>query len=608
MRFHLLFAFAPVACGDALPCEIRFVDLDADGFGDLFRPVEVCPGDVDDGLTPRGGDCDDTDPLVHPDAIEVCDTLRVDEDCDGDANADDDSAADVFVVFVDADGDGLGDRQAGPVRTCNLLAGHVFNDADCDDGDPFVGFGVAVLEGGYGCYQDADGDGYGATEPDSAAAQPGSDCDDFDARTFRHALESDLGDIDRNCDDLIIDEIREDFETGDLTEVVFPAFDPSRAYDISDTKGGGVASSGRYSMELPFFGNMNSHLLSLAHSCTTLTWSFDVHRGQDDPSTSDELRFEAVGSTIQRLVTVDGSGTDQAFRTLRGSNLNPALYSTTFFRWVVVGASPTERFYVDDVELACRGVDLDADGYGTNEDCDDLDPQQWSSCASCVDVDGDGYGQDCDLGPDCDDDDATVSPAAIDDLRDGSDVDCDGIDGPTLQDSFEAGIPDPNTWLTLFGGHSYAIDRAATGARSLLLTGGAAMSTPRDFSVCTDVEYSMQLARSAPAPSSKETFEISFWDGSAWVVAQTIPGTGAEDADFTALSGVLVGADHDAFELQLRALGTGAFSVDDVVVACGDGDGIPEPADCAPADPDIFPGQVDVDGDGIDSDCDGFDS
>ncbi|MBX3245640.1 MAG: lamin tail domain-containing protein [Myxococcales bacterium] len=43
----------------------------------------------------------------------------------------------------------------------------------------------------------------------------------------------------------------------------------------------------------------------------------------------------------------------------------------------------------------------------------------------CVDEDGDGYGEGCALGPDCDDDDATVNPGATE-VCDGRDNDCDG--------------------------------------------------------------------------------------------------------------------------------------------------------------------------------------
>jgi hypothetical protein len=56
-------------------------DDDGDGFGEEGADLLVC--DASDALAEQGGDCDDSDALVNPDATEICGN-GVDEDCDGD--------------------------------------------------------------------------------------------------------------------------------------------------------------------------------------------------------------------------------------------------------------------------------------------------------------------------------------------------------------------------------------------------------------------------------------------------------------------------------------------------------------------------------------------
>jgi hypothetical protein len=56
-----------------------YPDVDADGYGDQAYPVDACIQPPAHIL--QGGDCDDTNPMVHPGIEEVCDMF--DNDCNG---------------------------------------------------------------------------------------------------------------------------------------------------------------------------------------------------------------------------------------------------------------------------------------------------------------------------------------------------------------------------------------------------------------------------------------------------------------------------------------------------------------------------------------------
>ena len=145
-------------------------DNDGDGFDDF-----MCGGD----------DCDDSDPSVSPDALEVCDDI--DNNCDGDI--------DEFCDCWDADGDGHYAEECGGL--------------DCDDTDPWIS--PDAFEDCYdGIDNDCDGeidewhewcdcwdddhDGYFAEECG------GDDCDDADPGVNPGQMEMMNNGIDDDCD------------------------------------------------------------------------------------------------------------------------------------------------------------------------------------------------------------------------------------------------------------------------------------------------------------------------------------------------------------------------------------------------------------------------
>ena len=69
-----------VVDNDALDGTTYYADEDGDGFGDPAAPGLAC--EIPLGALIVGGDCDDGDASVNPDAIELC-SSGVDEDCDG---------------------------------------------------------------------------------------------------------------------------------------------------------------------------------------------------------------------------------------------------------------------------------------------------------------------------------------------------------------------------------------------------------------------------------------------------------------------------------------------------------------------------------------------
>ncbi|MCB9778939.1 MAG: lamin tail domain-containing protein [Alphaproteobacteria bacterium] len=145
-----------------------------------------------------GTDCDDSRDDVNPAADEVCDDDDVDEDCNGVADDADSGVVDAETLYPDDDHDGYGADGAATV-TCESPDGYGEGDGDCDDDDPTVYPGATETwyDGvdqdcdGHSDY-DADFDGY------DSDLYGGSDCADDDADVNPGQVEI--------CDDLETDE------------------------------------------------------------------------------------------------------------------------------------------------------------------------------------------------------------------------------------------------------------------------------------------------------------------------------------------------------------------------------------------------------------------
>ena len=452
LRTALLLALTLVAtaCGDKED-DTAFPDLDGDGWSAMR------------------GDCDDQDPLVHPDALEVCDDLDVDENCNDLVDDDDPEvlASSKTEWFPDGDGDGYASDEAAGELSCDPPGGtSVLNQGDCDDGDDTIHPDASEIcdDTDNDCdglvddeddsldpdttvtwYPDADADGYGDPEgATEACSQPsgtiadGTDCDDTDPNIHPGAQEiCDDEDIDQDCDTWADDV---DPSTDRSTRSEWWADEDHDGYGDPDTVTEACDQPDWYvaPAELSDCDDGNDAINPEAT---------EICDGDDDDEDCDGLADDADDS-------VDSSG----FTTWYADS-DADGYGDVAIGSDACDATSGQVADATDCDDGDAAINPDADELcnGYDDNCNDqvdedhaIDVLIWY-----MDADGDSFGDsshtdiDCDQptgmvadDTDCDDSDAAINPDATE-VCDGADNDCDA-----LVDEDDTDLVGASTWYT----------------------------------------------------------------------------------------------------------------------------------------------------------------
>ena len=110
-----------------------FFDGDNDGFGDMTSGIFYCTNPGGRWIL-DGTDCNDNNPQIHPNALEICD--GIDNNCDKDIDYVSQDTTEVFegiIYYEDLDGDGYGSSET--IESCYPLEGYVLESGDCNDND-----------------------------------------------------------------------------------------------------------------------------------------------------------------------------------------------------------------------------------------------------------------------------------------------------------------------------------------------------------------------------------------------------------------------------------------------------------------------------------------
>jgi hypothetical protein len=435
VRPYLLLLLA-LGCRDSLPGykDPSVTPTDSDPPVTDTDDTTAEAADLDQDSWTVEDDCDDSDPSINPDAVELCD--GVDQDCNG--VVDDGSTA---PFWPDGDVDGYGG--GAPIQACTAPDGYVADATDCDDTRRDVNpAGIELCDGadqdcdgviddGVGIVRffDLDGDGTGAGDAVTVCAEgPGlvvtnGDCDDTAADVRPGAPERCDG-RDEDCDGVADDD----------------PVDAGTFYADADADGEGDPASALVTC------TPDATAVTTGEDCddtdpTVAPGRQETCDGRDEDC--DRLVDEDVTDDLSWFRDGDGDGVGTAGEIVQACAAPPGFV-----------AAPGDCDDAEDDRFpgnpeVCDGLDNDCDAA-----IDDGVGATWH-----LDRDGDGRGDDLSatiacavppghVGPggDCDDAAPTVFPGAGE-LCDGLDNDCNG----TVDD----GAVVPGVWYPDGDGDSF---------------------------------------------------------------------------------------------------------------------------------------------------------
>lgn len=478
---------------DAIDSSVWYVDSDGDGFGDDENTLLSCI--QPSGTVALGGDCNDMESTINPDVLESCDSIGIDENCNGLINDDDlyldPSSLTTFYPDNDIDGEGDGEN---PIQQCDSPLGYVLNASDCDDTDSTVNTnGIELCDGidnncdgtvdeGFPSSEyfiDADGDNFGDPSQSIDACQKpigysinDEDCNDNDSNINPSIAEvCDSNDIDENCNGL----------SDNLDSTVLQSTQLLNYFDNDADGYGGNLGMEFYSCDLsPGYSLNNFDCDDLNEFINPLGIEVcdenDLDENCNGFSDDDDLTLSALDKIVW---SPDGDG--DGFGDENGVFIYSCEDPSTLVTYVpnTLDCDDNNSLVSPSAIEVCDDFDIDEDCNGYSDDTEpNISPSnqlEWYP-----DFDLDGFGSNiaiiqCErpllnnyinINGDCNDNDLAINPNADEVCDNGmTDEDCDGLyddDDPdvlsTSQSTWFEDFDEDGFGNELFPGVDYCVD------------------------------------------------------------------------------------------------------------------------------------------------------